>query len=110
MFNIAIANTDDHLRNHGFILSRKGWKLSPAFDLNPNPRGNSLTLAIDEINHHLDFDLVVSQANYYRLSHKEACAIKDEMLDKIAMWRDIATSLNIANHEIDQMQHAFKLQ
>lgn len=109
LFNIAIANTDDHLRNHGFILSRKGWKLSPAFDLNPNPRGNSLTLAIDEINHHLDFNLVLSQAGYYRLSHKEACAIKDEMLDKIAMWRDIATSLNIANHEIEQMQHAFKL-
>ncbi len=109
VFNIAIANTDDHLRNHGFILSRKGWKLSPAFDLNPNPRGNSLTLAIDEINHYLDFDLIIGQAGYYRLSHQEACAIKDEMLDKIALWRDIAHSLNIANHEIDQMQHAFKL-
>jgi serine/threonine-protein kinase HipA len=109
VFNIAIANTDDHLRNHGFILSRKGWKLSPAFDLNPNPRGNSLTLAIDEINHYLDFDLIIGQAGYYRLSHKEACAIKDEMLDEIALWRDIAHSLNIANHEIDQMQHAFKL-
>lgn len=109
LFSIAISNTDDHLRNHGFILSRKGWMLSPAFDLNPNPRGNSLSLAIDEINHNLDLELALSQAHHYRLDYKQACSIKNEMLEQISKWQEIAISFKINSYEIDQMQNAFKL-
>ena len=47
VFNMAVSNTDDHLRNHGFLLSKEGWQMSPAYDLNPNPDGHTLSLAID---------------------------------------------------------------
>ncbi|MCK9482698.1 MAG: HipA domain-containing protein [Bacteroidia bacterium] len=109
LFNIAISNTDDHLRNHGFILNGSGWKLSPAFDLNPDPRGKSLSLAIDEINRSLDFELILSQAHHFRVNNKEAHLIKDEMLDRISGWRNIASSLKLKEYEIDQMESAFKL-
>lgn len=55
VFNIAVSNTDDHLRNHGFILESRRWRLSPAYDTNPSPYGGGLSLAIDESDNSLDF-------------------------------------------------------
>lgn len=70
-FNIAISNTDDHLRNHGFLLTPKGWRLAPAYDLNPSIDKEGLSLSIDMENNALDFDLAKSVGAYFRLKEKE---------------------------------------
>lgn len=57
VFSVAVSNTDDHLRHHGFLLNPKGWKLSPAYDINPNIDGIGLNLNISENDNNLDFDL-----------------------------------------------------
>lgn len=71
-FNIAIANTDDHLRNHGFLFQKPGWELSPAYDLNPNPQKSGLTLNIDGIHHDLDFEFAIEVSANFGLEKEEA--------------------------------------
>lgn len=71
VFNILISNTDDHLRNHGFILTHEGWRLSPAFDINPSIDKDGLSLNIDMDNNALDIDLARSVGVYFRLGIKE---------------------------------------
>lgn len=71
IFNIAISNTDDHLRNHGFILTKEGWVLSPAFDLNPSVDKDGLALNIDTNNNALDFELAKTVGEYFRLKKKK---------------------------------------
>lgn len=70
VFNIAISSTDDHLRNHGFILTDEGWVLSPAYDLNPSVEKDGLSLNIDMDNNALDFDLAKSVGEFFRLDKK----------------------------------------
>lgn len=65
VFNMAISNTDDHLRNHGFIYDRKGWSLSPLYDVNPVPYGDELSLNVNEYNPTIDFDLALKVANKF---------------------------------------------
>lgn len=72
VFNICIKNTDDHLRNHGFVLTPKGWTLSPLYDVNPFPDGTGLTLNISEDDNSLDLKLALSVASYFRLRPAEA--------------------------------------
>ena len=67
VFSIAIHNTDDHLRNHGFLLTDGGWVLSPAYDLNPDPDGTGLSLNISETDNALSFDLALEVAPFFRL-------------------------------------------
>ena len=74
-FNISVKNTDDHLRNHGFLLTPQGWILSPAFDVNPVYQGKGLTLNISETDNSLDFDLASSVAKYFRVPGNKATAI-----------------------------------
>ena len=71
VFNISISNTDDHLRNHGFLLSNKGWRLSPAYDINPSIDKEGLALNIDMDNNALDFDLAKSDGEYFMLNTKK---------------------------------------
>jgi serine/threonine-protein kinase HipA len=68
VFNIAVSNTDDHLRNHGFILTEKGWVLSPAYDINPSIDKDGLALNIDMYNNALDYDLAKSVGAFFRLN------------------------------------------
>ncbi len=72
VFNIFVSNTDDHLRNHGFILTDKGWILSPAFDINPNEDGAGLSLNISLDDNSLDLDLTLEVADYFRLNKEDA--------------------------------------
>ncbi len=60
LFNVAVSNTDDHLRNHGFLLAERGWALAPAFDVNPNPEGGPHALALDELADEGDLDTVMA--------------------------------------------------
>ncbi|QTE24252.1 type II toxin-antitoxin system HipA family toxin [Polaribacter cellanae] len=108
VFNIAISNTDDHLRNHGFILKDKGWILSPAYDINPSIEKDGLSLNIDMDNNALDFDLAKSVGEYFRLSEEEMQTILDEVLLAIKNWKAVAKEIGIKNAEIELMAGAFK--
>ncbi len=108
VFNIAISNTDDHLRNHGFILTHKGWKLSPAFDINPSIDKNGLALNIDTDNNALNFDIAKSVGEYYKLSNSEMNSIIDEVLKATSQWKVIANTIGISKKEQDMMAAAFR--
>lgn len=109
LFNVLVSNTDDHLRNHGFLLTNHGWRLSPAYDMNPNELGNGLTLNISENSNELDISVVMHTAIYYQLKVDTANKILQEMLKEIANWRAIAKKFGISNSEIEQTKRAFRL-
>lgn len=108
VFNIAISNTDDHLRNHGFILKEKGWILSPAYDLNPSIEKDGLSLNIDMDDNALDFDLAKSVGVYFRLSEVEMETILNEVLSVVKGWEGVAAKIGIKNREIEVMELAFR--
>jgi serine/threonine-protein kinase HipA len=108
-FNILVSNTDDHLRNHGFILTPLGWRLSPAFDMNPNEMGNGLTLNISENSNELDITLSIETAQLYQLKSQNAGRILKEMRHEISNWRIVAKKFGISNSEIEQTKRAFRL-
>jgi len=107
IFNIAISNTDDHLRNHGFILSNEGWILSPAYDLNPSIDKDGLALNIDTDNNALNFELAKTVGVYFRLDENQMNAIINEVLESISKWKEIATKIGISRSEQELMGKAF---
>ncbi|EEI90479.1 HipA-like N-terminal domain protein [Sphingobacterium spiritivorum ATCC 33300] len=108
VFNIAVSNTDDHLRNHGFILSSEGWKLSPAYDLNPSIDKDGLALNIDMHNNALDFDLANSVGEYFRLNDSQMKNIIAEVLTAVKGWESIAKEIGISRAEQELMKSAFR--
>lgn len=110
-FGILISNTDDHLRNHAFLRSeRSGWRLSPAFDINPNPEPVSRQLAtpIDDGVFDADLDLLLDAAPvYFRLTRTEALAVLCEVREVVGRWAETAESHGLPGDEIDQMTPAF---
>lgn len=109
LFNIAISNTDDHLCNHGFILTSKGWKLSPAYDLNPDPYRYALSLTIDEADSSLDFSLALEQGPRYDLSSHQAAQILEEVRQSVSRWKQVAQSYDLSRSEIALMENAFNI-
>ncbi len=109
VFNIAISNTDDHLGNHGFILTQEGWVLSPAYDLNPSIEKNGLALNIDMDDNALDYDLAKSVGIYFRLSEKEMDTILNEVLAVVKDWKAVANNIGISRKEQQLMESAFNL-
>jgi serine/threonine-protein kinase HipA len=107
VLNICISNTDDHLRNHGFLLDESGWRLSPVYDVNPFPEGTGLTLNITEDDNSLDTELALSVAEYFRLKPKEAQEILLKVRKAVSKWRKFATELGIARKEQEMMEAAF---
>ena len=108
VFNILVSNTDDHLRNHGFILTNNGWQLSPAYDMNPNEMGSGLTLNISENSNEQDISLALETAKHYKLKKDEALKILNDMQLEIAKWRTVAKNLGISSGEIEQTKRAFR--
>ena len=108
-FNVLVSNTDDHLRNHGFLLTREGWRLSPAYDMNPNEMGHGLTLNISENSNDLDVSLAIETAHLYHLKKESAERILKDMHQKISNWRAVAKGLGISNSEIELIKRAFRL-
>jgi serine/threonine-protein kinase HipA len=109
VFNILVSNTDDHMRNHGFILKDKGWQLSPAYDMNPNEMGNGLTLNISENSNDLDISLALKTAYLYQLKSDNAESILQQMHQEISNWPSVAKKFGITNSEIEQTKRAFRL-
>ncbi len=108
VFNIAISNTDDHLRNHGFILTNEGWILSPAYDLNPSIGKDGLALNIDTDNNALNFNLAKSVGDYFRLDKNEMDTIINEVILAVGTWQEVAKKIGISNKEQQIMDKAFK--
>lgn len=108
VFNICVKNTDDHLRNHGFLLTETGWRLSPAYDLNPVEYGTGLTLNISENDNSLDLNLALSVAKHFRLNQEQASHIITEVKDSVSHWREIAKKYDLSKQDQDRMENAFK--
>ena len=107
VFNICVSNTDDHLRNHGFLLGARGWRLSPVYDLNPQPAGAGLSLNIDETSNALDLSLAMDTAKYFRLSPARADELLKGIQAAVQKWETVATKAGIPKSETDRMQTAF---
>lgn len=109
VFSIAVSNADDHLRNHGFLLSPEGWRLSPAYDLNPVPTAESLHLNISDTDGTLSFDLAMDVIDFFQLKKSEAKAIQNEVIKSVAEWPSVATSVGISRAEQQRMASAFRV-
>ena len=107
VFSICVKNTDDHLRNHGFLLTEKGWLLSPAYDINPNEYGKGLSLNITDADNSLDLDLATEVAGYFRLSDEKANQIIKEISTLVKDWKKVAAHYKISNGEQERMSAAF---
>jgi serine/threonine-protein kinase HipA len=112
VFNILISNTDDHLRNHGFLYAgQAGWRLSPAYDLNAMPvdiRPRILSLAINEADNTASLDLAMNVADYFEVKKDRAKAIAAQVGKGVSTWRDEAARLGLRKGEIDRMRSAFE--
>lgn len=109
VFNMAISNTDDHLRNHGFLLAEKGWRLSPAYDINPSIEKNGLALNVDMDNNALDFELALSVGQFFQLKDDQMHQIIQEISKVVRDWRKLASELGISRAEQQIMSPAFGL-
>lgn len=110
-FSILISNTDDHLRNHGFLrLSSAGWSLSPAFDLNPEPEPGPrhLKTAIDFAETEARIDVLLDVAEAFRLDEKKAREILGEVGEATSTWRQVAEAAGLQRSAIEAMAPAFE--
>ena len=112
VFNVLISNTDDHLRNHGFLYEdHRGWRLSPAYDLNPVPtdiRPRVLSTSIADDDPTASLDLALETAGHYRLGAKDARMIAKDVANAVAQWRAVARRLGAARQDVDRMASAFE--
>lgn len=107
VFNICVSNSDDHLRNHGFLLTDKGWILSPAYDINPIPRSTGLHLNISESDNALDLGLAREVAEQFRVNDAKADTIIERVTEAVSHWPVLAQRLGIPRAEIVQMEGVF---
>lgn len=107
VFNICVSNTDDHLRNHGFLLTPKGWILSPAYDMNPVVLATGLHLNINEFENALALDLAREVASRFRILPAETEEIIAKVLQSVKQWSEAAKDLGISRAEIMRMESAF---
>ena len=112
VLNILISNTDDHLRNHGFLYEGSdGWRLSPAYDLNPVPtyiKPRILTTAINEDDGTASLALAMSVTKYFELDMPQAHEIAKQVGKATSKWRNEAAGYGISKNEIDRMASAFE--
>ena len=112
VFNILISNTDDHLRNHGFLYeSAGGWRLSPAYDMNPTPgdvKARALSLAIDEADDTASLDVALSMARQCGLKQPAANEIIGEVQAAVTQWRACAKTHGLNSRDIARMASAFE--
>lgn len=108
VFSICVSNVDDHLRNHGFLLTNAGWVLSPAYDINPVETGTGLKLNISESDNSLDLDLAMEVHEYFRLTKDRALYIIEEIRQSVQAWRKIATKMSVPKSEQELKSKAFQ--
>lgn len=107
VFSICVSNTDDHLRNHGFMLGNRGWSLSPAFDVNPVETGAGLKLNISENDNALDLELAMEVLPYFRIKETRGKEIIEEVQAAVKNWRTVASKYGISKAEQELKARAF---
>ena len=107
VFNVATANRDDHLRNHGFMRSPAGWRLAPAFDMNPSFRKDEHILSLDLYNRRPDMATVLSTAAYYRLDSSMSRKIVSDVCQVVEEWKIRARKLGLSAVECLAAEHLF---
>lgn len=109
VFYICVSNTDDHLRNHGFLLQERGWVLSPAYDINPVAAGGGLSLNISRNDNSQSLDLARKVAPAFRISERKAEEMASDVLKAVRSWKDIARRVKLSSHEVRMMNGAFRV-
>jgi serine/threonine-protein kinase HipA len=112
IFSILISNTDDHLRNHGFLYDgNTGWRLSPAFDLNPTPvdlKPRFLSTAVSLDDNEASIELALSVASHFGYGDSEAVAVVKDVASAVSHWRSMAEQLGATPSTIERMASAFE--
>ncbi len=108
-FSVAIGNRDDHLRNHGFLLTSAGWRLAPAFDVNPNIDKAEHVLNLDETDNRPSLTTVIDTAEWYQLTKDRGTRIVEEVLKQTRQWRAAAAMARISRADIELTAAAFAL-
>lgn len=103
LFTILMGNRDDHLRNHGFLREGNGWRLSPAFDINPNPGKDVHVLAIDDVEPTPDSSLWRNTAEFYRVNKQALNRMETEVRQAVAPWQEVARAQGASRGEISRM-------
>ena len=109
VFFICVSNTDDHLRNHGFILTDGGWRLSPAYDMNPVARGDGLNLNISQHDNSQNLQLALDVAEYFRIPAKDKEPIMLDIITAVKSWPSEAQKLKLTTSEQAEMKNAFRI-
>jgi serine/threonine-protein kinase HipA len=105
-FNICIANSDDHFRNHGFLLTPKGWTLSPAYDMNPT-QNEFQSLLISSSSNKADLSILLNSCEDYMIKREVATYIISEVVAAVKKWRSLALKLGISNREMELFGQIF---
>lgn len=103
-----MKHTDDHLRNHGFLLEENGWRLSPAYDTNAVPTGTGLSLNITDEDNSLDLNLALEVSEFFRLDTTKAQEIIQQVQQSVTRWRLIADNYSLSRREQELMSFAFE--
>jgi serine/threonine-protein kinase HipA len=103
VFNVLVGNRDDHLRNHGFLREKTGWRLSPAFDVNPNPDKDVHVLALDEREPTPDTTLLLKNREFFRLAADRAAQVVEEVRTAVRPWEARANALGLKRPEIARL-------
>ena len=110
VFNMAVSNTDDHMRNHGFILKTDGWHLSPLYDVNPVPEGDELSLCVNEDDATISLKLALEIAPYCEISTRDAAAMAADILKTVREnWSHLASECGLSRNAQEYMRPAFSL-
>ena len=109
VFNMAVSNTDDHLRNHGFLLTTNGWRLSPAYDVNPQTNKDELSLNVNDEDNSIDINLAIETSRFFQLDRNEA----KNLAEKICLivresWEGTARRYGLSRGQIEIMRPAFE--
>jgi serine/threonine-protein kinase HipA len=108
VFNMAVSNTDDHLRNHAFILKKNGWVLSPLYDVNPVPYGDELSLNVNEYDNRISIPLAIETAHRFGFAEEDATNMANEITETVRNnWEKLAAKYGISRGQIEDMRPAF---
>lgn len=109
LFNVAVANRDDHLRNHGFIRESAGWRLAPAFDMNPSTKKDVHVLALDDMSTEPNLDTVVSTAEFYRVTQQQAQEDLARLRAVLGSWQHKAKQLGLSAEDRAEIEGCFQV-
>ena len=107
---MAVSNTDDHLRNHAFLLTNAGWMLSPLYDVNPVPYGDELSLNVNENDNKISTDLAIEVAPRFGIKEPEAAQYITKIMAIVDNnWEKLAGTYGLSRRQIEEMRPAFSL-